>query len=125
MWKPRPDQCGALCWRLDAHGTVQVLLVTSKITGRWIIPKGNIKKHEKLHECARREAFEEAGVSGRIGKCAIGRYEYLKLEKDRTLTVSVFQMLVEESPQTIRREMSDIEAGSQLPWLLIRSPKAV
>ncbi|MGV3553359.1 NUDIX hydrolase [Rhizobium sp.] len=89
----RPDQCGALCWRVTGSG-VEVLLVTTKTSGRWILPKGNVKRHETMHECARREAFEEAGVTGRIGKKALGRIEYLKRSLGRRLSVSIFQMLV-------------------------------
>lgn len=43
-----------------------VLFVTSMARGRWILPKGNIKKSEHPFDAIHREAFEEAGVKGTI-----------------------------------------------------------
>jgi 8-oxo-dGTP pyrophosphatase MutT (NUDIX family) len=90
----KPHQCGALCWKPDENGNIEVLLVTSRRTGRWVIPKGNLKKREARHECARREAYEEAGVTGKIGKKTIGRYAYFKQERQEWLTVSVYPLQV-------------------------------
>ncbi len=125
-----PDQCGALCWRAADEG-IEVLLVTSKTRGRWILPKGNVKRNETLYECARREAYEEAGVTGRIGKKAIGRIEYLKPSQGRLLSVSIFQMFVtaqkDDYPeQGFRRrewfsvtEAADLVAEAELRDLLL------
>jgi 8-oxo-dGTP pyrophosphatase MutT (NUDIX family) len=57
---------------------VEVLLVTSRETGRWVIPKGWPMKGKKPYAAAEREALEEAGVVGRIRKHAIGAYRYDK-----------------------------------------------
>ena len=47
-------------------GDVKLLMVTSLTRGRWVFPKGTLKKGEgKLKGC-RREAFEEAGIKGKI-----------------------------------------------------------
>lgn len=104
----KPHQCGAICWRLDQSGKVVILLVTSRGTGRWIIPKGNLRKRESQYECARREAFEEAGVTGRIGKRPLGNFIYYKRERQQWLTVSVFPLLVsqeaDEFPETGLRQ---------------------
>ncbi|MBL4916330.1 NUDIX hydrolase [Szabonella alba] len=54
-------QHGALCWREGAQGR-EVLLVTSRETGRWVIPKGWPIKGLSPSETAAREAWEEAGV---------------------------------------------------------------
>lgn len=62
----KADQVGALCVRRRANGSCQVLLVTSRDTGRWIIPNGWKAKRLKDHEAAAREADEEAGVSGKV-----------------------------------------------------------
>ena len=91
------DQCAAICWRLDSFGTIEVLLISSRDTGRWVIPKGNIEKSEPLHKCARREALEEAGVIGRVGKKAIGCYTYLKDAAKPPFLVSVFSLEVENA----------------------------
>ena len=59
-------------------GNYEVLLVTSRESHRWVIPKGWPMKGRKDHEAAAREAFEEAGVAGRIHKHPMGAYTYEK-----------------------------------------------
>jgi 8-oxo-dGTP pyrophosphatase MutT (NUDIX family) len=75
-------QVAALPVRFDADGTVEILMITSRGTGRWIIPKGWPMRGRKMHEAAAREAMEEAGITGKIGKKPIGRYTYEKQFKD-------------------------------------------
>src|SRR5439155_1631186 len=58
----RRVQYGALPYRLSAGSRPQFMLVTSRETRRWIIPKGSPKKGKSPHHSAAREAFEEAGV---------------------------------------------------------------
>jgi 8-oxo-dGTP pyrophosphatase MutT (NUDIX family) len=70
-------QYAALPYRVADDG-LELLLVTSRETGRWVIPKGWPMKGKKPHSTAEREALEEAGVTGRIGKQAIGAYQYAK-----------------------------------------------
>jgi 8-oxo-dGTP pyrophosphatase MutT (NUDIX family) len=55
-----------------------VLLITSRTTRRWTIPKGWPMKGMKDHKAAEREALEESGVVGQIGKTPIGKYQYWK-----------------------------------------------
>ncbi len=74
-------QAGALPYRLAARGSdasVEILLITSRETRRWIIPKGNIDFNMAPHAAAAVEAEEEAGVRGKIGKTPIGRFCYRK-----------------------------------------------
>ena len=68
----------ALPVRVDVNGSAQVLLLTSRETKRWIIPKGWTMKGRKPWEAAAQEALEEAGVVGRPRKKAIGSYVYFK-----------------------------------------------
>ncbi|MCB8877950.1 NUDIX hydrolase [Acidisoma silvae] len=78
---------------------LQVLLVTSRGTGRWIIPKGNPEKAMKPWEVAAMEAFEEAGVSGTIGKIPLGHYRSTKkLPSGKLVTsdITVFRLDVSE-----------------------------
>ncbi|MEN9850080.1 MAG: hypothetical protein RL128_243, partial [Pseudomonadota bacterium] len=58
-------QYGALCWRMH-RGKVEVLLITSRDTGRWVIPKGWPIDGLAPAQTAAREAWEEAGVEGDI-----------------------------------------------------------
>jgi 8-oxo-dGTP pyrophosphatase MutT (NUDIX family) len=74
---PTGIQYGALPYRLTERG-VEILLVTSRHTRRWIIPKGWPIEGCRPSDCAAREALEEAGVSGEIATKSIGRYHYLK-----------------------------------------------
>jgi len=69
-------QYAALCYRLRRDGTPEILLVTSRGTGRWIPPKGWPIRGKRPHKAAAREALEEAGVEGRVYKLALGRYRF-------------------------------------------------
>lgn len=59
-------------------GALRVLMVTSRDTGRWVMPKGWPMKEKSLPGAAAQEALEEAGVIGKISKEPIGTYFYLK-----------------------------------------------
>jgi 8-oxo-dGTP pyrophosphatase MutT (NUDIX family) len=92
-------QYGALPYKVVGNNAVEVMLVTSRETKRWIIPKGWPMKDRKPYAAAKREAFEEAGVRGQIGKRPIGTYEYGKRLKSRTTVtckVEVFPLKVRE-----------------------------
>ena len=75
-------QYGALLYRLSASSRPQFMLVTSRETRRWIIPKGWPKKGKLPHHSAAREAFEEAGVVGAVAKRSIGSFSYEKRLKN-------------------------------------------
>lgn len=77
---------------------LEVLLVSSRETGRWVIPKGWPMKGRKPHAAAALEALEEAGVTGTITKSPIGTFNYNKRLSDGdviTCTVEVYPMMVE------------------------------
>lgn len=71
-------QHAALCWRRTGPDGVEILLVTSRDTGRWVLPKGWPKKDEAGRATALREAHEEAGVVGRSAEGCLGIYAYDK-----------------------------------------------
>jgi 8-oxo-dGTP pyrophosphatase MutT (NUDIX family) len=74
-----------------------VMLVTSRETRRWIIPKGWPQKGRAPHRSAAREAFEEAGVIGETGKHPLGSFSYEKRLKNGgivTCEVRVFALEV-------------------------------
>jgi len=72
-------QFAALPWRIGDGGIRQVMLLTSRETGRWVIPKGWPMKGRKSAQVASQEAYEEAGLIGHIiGKQAVGSYHYEK-----------------------------------------------
>jgi 8-oxo-dGTP pyrophosphatase MutT (NUDIX family) len=70
-------QYGALCWRQRDSG-IEVLLITSRETGRWVIPKGWPMAGLAPEAAATQEAWEEAGVRGVIDPVCLGRFGYLK-----------------------------------------------
>jgi 8-oxo-dGTP pyrophosphatase MutT (NUDIX family) len=72
-------QYGALCFRYRVGGPdIEILVITSRDSGRWVIPKGWPMKKKKPHQAAATEAWEEAGVRGKVNKMPVGRYIYLK-----------------------------------------------
>ena len=73
-------QVAALCWR--RHPGLEILLVTSLRTHRWILPKGWPELGLTLAESAAHEALEEAGVVGDVAPNPVGRYHYVKEKKD-------------------------------------------
>lgn len=82
-------QFGALCYRVH-EGNVQVLLVTSRGTKRWIIPKGWPMDGETPASAAATEAYEEAGVEGKASDFCLGIYSYTKsLPKGDNLPIVV------------------------------------
>lgn len=90
-------QIGAVPVRIASDGSVEVLLVTTRTTKRWTVPKGWPIKKLKAHDAAAREAREEAGVVGRIRKKPVGRYIYWKRMADHFLLckVKLFLLTVE------------------------------
>lgn len=76
------EQVAALIWR-ERSGTAEILLVTSRGTGRWIMPKGWVEPGEEQRGAAAREAWEEAGAKGQMTDTRpVGQYRYDKLDAD-------------------------------------------
>lgn len=103
-------QYGALCYRFDGD-TPLVLLITSRGTGRWILPKGWPIPGLDGAATAAREAWEEAGVVGRVSPVPLGAYHYVKLlDKRREVPckVEVYPLCVarleDEYPETGQRQ---------------------
>lgn len=75
-------QFAALCYRIK-NGKVQVLLVTSRRSKRWIMPKGWPMEGKSPAMAAAQEAWEEAGARGKVSEVALGAYSYAKVDPDR------------------------------------------
>jgi 8-oxo-dGTP pyrophosphatase MutT (NUDIX family) len=56
----------------------QLCMVTSRNGRRWVIPKGQVERHQTEPEAAQAEAWEEAGIMGRLAPEPLGTYQYLK-----------------------------------------------
>ncbi len=90
-------QFGALPYRLR-DGKVEFLLITSRGTGRWIIPKGWPMDGETPAGAAATEAMEEAGARGKLSEQVVGFYAYSKTYKgdDLPCVVAVFPLRVKK-----------------------------
>jgi len=96
--RPAHLQAAALCVRRKGKRQ-EVLVITSRGTGRWILPKGWPMKDMSLAEAAAQEAWEEAGVRGVIGTEAIGTYTARKVTDtglELRCAVHVFRLDVSE-----------------------------
>jgi 8-oxo-dGTP pyrophosphatase MutT (NUDIX family) len=96
--KPEAVQVAALPWRRNAEGRVEILMATSRDTGRWVLPKGWPHKKLSLAGSAAQEAWEETGFTGVVGERALGSFRYLKgLDSgfQRRVRVHVFPLRVE------------------------------
>ncbi|MBF0250133.1 MAG: NUDIX hydrolase [Alphaproteobacteria bacterium] len=71
------EQSAVIPYRKKKKG-LEILLVTSLDTGRWVIPKGHIDEGLTARESAIKEAYEEAGVKGVTARQALGAYRYVK-----------------------------------------------
>ncbi len=98
------------------------MLVTSRETGRWVLPKGWTEEGLAPHELAAKEAFEEGGMVGEVAPEAVGTYGYAKrLSGNRSVPcrVDVFPLRVErllddwpERHQRERRWFTPVEAAA-------------
>ncbi|ADJ24200.1 NUDIX hydrolase [Hyphomicrobium denitrificans ATCC 51888] len=95
---PLLKQVGALPLRKAPSNMIEVLLVSSRDTGRWVIPKGWPSKRMVDSAAAAREAKQEAGVVGKIAKKPVGNYRYRKIEKEnvRLIEVDVYLLWVKK-----------------------------
>jgi 8-oxo-dGTP pyrophosphatase MutT (NUDIX family) len=85
-------QSGVVAVRLAA-GTPRVLLVTSTGGRRWVIPKGIVEKGHSPARSAAKEAWEEAGATGKVSRRMLGRYRYEKWQG--LCTVLVYRLDVD------------------------------
>ena len=102
---------------------IEVLLITRRRSKRWIIPKGWPEEHLTPSKLAALEAFEEAGLKGRVGKRKIGNFNYVKrLDANNSVIcdVDVFAMKVTaqylDFPEKGQRE---------LRWLKLKKAAAL
>lgn len=107
-------QVAAIPFRLNARGDVEVMLVTSRTTRRFIVPKGWPMKGKSGRKAATIEAREEAGVLGKTLKEPAGSYSYWKRLANRFVRVDVIVYLLE-----VTEELADWQEAKrrQRAWL--------
>ncbi|MFL5327999.1 MAG: NUDIX hydrolase [Gemmataceae bacterium] len=84
----------------------QICLVTSSSGKRWVIPKGKIDPQHTPIEAALVEAWEEAGLRGRVVGDAIGSYVYEKMGRSHHVMVFIMEVtgVADEWPEQHRRQ---------------------
>ena len=118
---PVREQYAALPVRWTEQGQVRVLLITSRETKRWVMPKGWPIEGTNPWRAAEIEALEEAGVRGRISMHPVGTYHYDKRLGDGSSVrcrVHLFPLKVEklkrnwkERAERRRRWFKPVEAA--------------
>jgi len=116
-------QVAALCWRRGKQ-RLEILLVTSRETRRWVTPKGGRMPGLTDARAAAVEALEEAGVEGRVADHPIGTFRYLKWLRrgeGRWCVVSLYPLEVtvehdtwQEQHERTRQWMSAEQAASRV-----------
>lgn len=108
----------------ESGGSIRLLMITSRETRRWVIPKGNRARGIAPHIAAAQEAFEEAGALGVPSPTALGTYSYWKRLKDgrfKKAMVEVFPLAVEseadEWPEAGERERRWFSLGEAIELL--------
>jgi 8-oxo-dGTP pyrophosphatase MutT (NUDIX family) len=105
-----------LCW--TDKGEVQMCLIRRREVSTWGIPKGFLDPGDTPADAALREAYEEAGLNGRLMGDAVGTYDYVKRGARYTVTVFLMEVLQEEATwpeQWLRaREWFGLEDGMAL-----------
>jgi 8-oxo-dGTP pyrophosphatase MutT (NUDIX family) len=94
-----------LPYRFTPLAALEILIVTTRQSRRWIVPKGWPIKRLSPSKSAAREAFEEAGVRGKIGARPIGAFRYKKTEREKSgadpdYEVKIFPLLVRRQSAT-------------------------
>jgi len=103
MSKPKLRRQYAVLPYAEVEGEIRVLLLTSRETGRWVIPKGWPVGRLKPWDAAAREAYEEAGILGTVGQKPLGSFLYDKrLDTGRTVAVQVTVF-----PMAVRQQLAD------------------
>lgn len=88
-------QAAAICYR-RREGALEFLLVRT-LDDRWIIPKGNIEPDQTPTDAAEMEAYEEAGVFGKIDRALLTIYRYMKSSRGREIECAVYLLEVREA----------------------------
>lgn len=95
----RIRQVAAIPFRQDVDGNFEVMMVTSRTTKRFIVPKGWPMKGKSGRKAATIEAREEAGVLGKTLKEPAGSYSYWKRLETNFVRVDVVVYLLEVSEE--------------------------
>ncbi|WP_349962489.1 NUDIX hydrolase [Rhizobium sp. ZPR3] len=110
------EQYGALCFQYSKENVLKVLLITTRETRRWMTPKGWAIKGLTGGQVAEREAWEEAGVKGKVKKNTFGYFTYLKVLDDGETIPSVVEVHLLE----VRKQCQKFPESGQrmIEWMV-------
>jgi 8-oxo-dGTP pyrophosphatase MutT (NUDIX family) len=122
-------QYGALPYRFTAFAALEILILTTRQSQRWIVPKGWPIRGLKPEKSAAQEAYEEAGVRGRVGAKPVGAFSYRKIldesGAEATCEVKVFPLLVKRQslswPESAQRIVQWVDPAKAVA--LIKEPE--
>jgi 8-oxo-dGTP pyrophosphatase MutT (NUDIX family) len=122
-------QYGALPYRFTPFAALEILILTTRQTQRWIVPKGWPIRGLRPEKSAAQEAYEEAGVRGRVGAKPIGAFSYRKVldesGAEATCEVKVFPLLVKRQsvswPESAQRIVQWVDPAKAIT--LIKEPE--
>jgi 8-oxo-dGTP pyrophosphatase MutT (NUDIX family) len=105
----------------------KICLVTSRSKSRWVIPKGCLEAGKSESEIAAQEAWEEAGLSGRLSKASIGSYCYQKWGDDLTVAVYLLEVsdIAEDWPERETRQRVWLEPDEAVELLAETELRAI
>lgn len=114
-------QAGAIPFE-HREGVLHVLLITSRGTGRWVIPKGGVEPGFTARQAAAQEALEEAGIKGEMDAQPLGFFIYdkkLKSGASKPASVEVYGLRVEKQLKKWPEQ-----AERQFEWMAIQAAMA-
>jgi 8-oxo-dGTP pyrophosphatase MutT (NUDIX family) len=125
--RPERRQVAALPWRPSADGGVEILLITSRETRRWVTPKGGRMTGKTDAEAAAQEALEEAGIEGEVTDRPLGSFRYLKVLKRRAsrwCTVDLYglEVAIEHCDWQEREERERVWVGRDEAAQMVDEP---
>lgn len=114
------EQAGAVPFRINADGSLELLLITNA-QGKWIVPKGGIDPGNTPRQTAHIECMEEAGVRGVLLPGELGHFTYHKSDADHRVTLFALRVteVLPSYPESKRRKRAWItkdEAAKRVPF---------
>ena len=103
-------------------GKIIIVLITSRISNKWIVPKGNQMPHKTKRESALQEAYEEAGLIGLLDKKLKFRISIMSHGKKTDLTLYPMRInrpMIKKWPEKHQRKRKEVtceQAQSLVVW---------
>ncbi|MBN3922706.1 NUDIX hydrolase [Nostoc sp. NMS4] len=119
-------QSGVIPYRVN-NGKVEILLITTRDFQHWVIPKGDIPNGMSPPASAAKEAWEEAGIIGKVDANKLGTYKYRKQGKIYCVKMYLLSvdMLSEDYPEASKRKRQWVEVNKAIRRVKFNSLKRI